>query len=137
CTRRRIRPCRTARWRWTRPFSVQTVGLWRPTTSGKCSFWTPGPEGSSAGLTPEGTCRGWSTPPGAISWEPTRRRPSWCGTREPSGRRLVILWNNGQGDAWDMSPRDWERRACQTAGRILTRDEWRQFLPDRPYEPAC
>jgi class 3 adenylate cyclase len=31
----------------------------------------------------------------------------------------------------------WAERACRTAGRTLTRDEWRQFLPDRPYRPAC
>jgi hypothetical protein len=31
----------------------------------------------------------------------------------------------------------WERFACQVAGRNLTRAEWRDLLPDRPYKLVC
>ncbi|WP_256793227.1 BTAD domain-containing putative transcriptional regulator [Terrabacter sp. Ter38] len=30
-----------------------------------------------------------------------------------------------------------QHRACTVAGRTLTRAEWSQYLPDRPYSPAC
>jgi hypothetical protein len=76
--------------------------------------------GASFGSTLRGGTHGFST-----------------GAWDPSGRRFVILANNGHADAWDMFPRDWERRACETAGRTLTREEWNQFLPDQPYDPAC
>ena len=59
------------------------------------------------------------------------------GAWSPDGSRYVLIGGNGIGNLWDMSPRDWARRACRTAGRSLTRREWRQFLPDRPYDPAC
>jgi WD40 repeat protein len=39
--------------------------------------------------------------------------------------------------AIDMDPSTWESQACGMAGRTLTRAEWTQFLPGRPYAPAC
>jgi WD40 repeat protein/class 3 adenylate cyclase len=59
------------------------------------------------------------------------------GTWNPSGTKYVLVNTDGKGFIWDMSVRDWAERACRTAGRSLTRDEWRQFLLDRPYRPAC
>jgi WD40 repeat protein len=37
----------------------------------------------------------------------------------------------------DMNPAHWRQQACSLAVRRLTRDEWRRFLPDLPYRPAC
>jgi WD40 repeat protein/DNA-binding SARP family transcriptional activator len=51
--------------------------------------------------------------------------------------RLVTLYDNGQGYEWDIQPRSWARRACQIAGRTLTRSEWNNALPERTYAPAC
>jgi WD40 repeat protein/uncharacterized membrane protein YkvA (DUF1232 family) len=48
------------------------------------------------------------------------------------GRRLVTLHDNGRGYLWDISPRSWARRACQVAGRTLTRAEWNGALPEAP-----
>jgi WD40 repeat protein/class 3 adenylate cyclase len=59
------------------------------------------------------------------------------GTWNPSGTRYVEVDVEAKGSMWDMSVRDWEDRACQTAGRTLSRAEWKQYLPDRPYRPAC
>jgi WD40 repeat protein len=53
------------------------------------------------------------------------------------GTRLVTLHDNGRGDLWDIQPRSWARRACQVAGRPLTRAEWNDVLPERTYAPAC
>jgi serine/threonine protein kinase/DNA-binding SARP family transcriptional activator/WD40 repeat protein len=38
---------------------------------------------------------------------------------------------------WDLDPAHWEQMACQFAGRNLTRAEWNQYLPGRPYEVTC
>ena len=55
----------------------------------------------------------------------------------PDGRHLLETHGNGQGAVWDVDPESWERRACDLANRTLTREEWEEFLPGRPYEPAC
>jgi len=55
----------------------------------------------------------------------------------PDGRHLLMTNANGQGAVWDIDPDSWARRACALANRILTRKEWDEFLPGRPYEPAC
>lgn len=49
------------------------------------------------------------------------------GTTNPFGSPLVI----------DLDPADWESSACHIAGRNLTRAEWGQFLPGRPYQVTC
>jgi len=38
---------------------------------------------------------------------------------------------------WPIDVRTWERFACRVAGRQLTRAEWADALPDRPYERVC
>ena len=53
------------------------------------------------------------------------------------GRHLLETHGNGQGAVWDVDPESWERRACDLANRTLSREEWEEFLPGRPYEPAC
>jgi WD40 repeat protein/class 3 adenylate cyclase len=55
----------------------------------------------------------------------------------PAGTQLVVVGSDGKGYLWDMTLEGWESRACSYAGRTLTRDEWREFLPDRSYRPAC
>ena len=55
----------------------------------------------------------------------------------PDGKRLLMTMSNGFGVVWDVDPESWARRACEVANRTLTEEEWEQFLPDRPYEPAC
>ena len=55
----------------------------------------------------------------------------------PDGRRLLETHGNGQAALWDIDPESWKQRACAIANRTLTREEWEEFLPGRPYEPAC
>jgi WD40 repeat protein/tRNA A-37 threonylcarbamoyl transferase component Bud32 len=57
--------------------------------------------------------------------------------QSPDGRHLLTTAANGQGVVWDINPESWKRRACDLANRTLTRAEWSEFLPGRPYEPAC
>jgi WD40 repeat protein len=53
------------------------------------------------------------------------------------GKGLVTVSDTGRGYLWDVSPQSWARRACDIAGRVLTRAEWKDALPDRSYAPAC
>jgi serine/threonine protein kinase/WD40 repeat protein len=55
----------------------------------------------------------------------------------PDGRRLLMMASNGEGVVWNIDPDSWKRRACAIANRTLTREEWEEFLPGRPYQPAC
>ncbi len=52
-------------------------------------------------------------------------------------RRVIEIYQDGQGFDWSSDPEDWATRACAEAGRTLTRAEWTQYLPGRPYAPAC
>lgn len=57
-------------------------------------------------------------------------------SRFAPGGNLVIdnLTDTAQ---WPTDLRTWERFACQVAGRELTRAEWSELLPDRPYRRIC
>jgi WD40 repeat protein len=57
--------------------------------------------------------------------------------QSPDGRHLLTTAANGQGAVWDIDPESWKQRACDLANRTLTREEWDEFLPGRPYQPAC
>jgi DNA-binding SARP family transcriptional activator/WD40 repeat protein len=43
----------------------------------------------------------------------------------------------GDQTVWDANPAHWQTVACQIAGRNLTRAEWHEYLPDRPYRATC
>jgi WD40 repeat protein len=55
----------------------------------------------------------------------------------PDGRSLLQTHGSGEGAVWDIDPESWARRACALANRTLTQEEWKEFLPGRPYKPAC
>jgi WD40 repeat protein len=54
---------------------------------------------------------------------------------EPNGR--LLIYYDSDAAQWPMSVRSWERFACQAAERNLTRAEWRDILPTRPYMRVC
>jgi WD40 repeat protein len=56
---------------------------------------------------------------------------------DPTGRTLATASWDGTVLLWDVDPASWQARACAIAGRRLTPQEWREFLPGRPYQPAC
>jgi DNA-binding SARP family transcriptional activator/WD40 repeat protein/energy-coupling factor transporter ATP-binding protein EcfA2 len=53
------------------------------------------------------------------------------------GTHLATISSDGRGYLLDVRPSTWMRRACDVAGRTLTRAEWREALPQLPYAPAC
>jgi WD40 repeat protein len=55
----------------------------------------------------------------------------------PDGAHLLAMTSGGPSYRWDVRPSAWMRHACDVAGRRLTRSEWAEVLPGRPYAPAC
>jgi WD40 repeat protein len=55
----------------------------------------------------------------------------------PDGKRIVTGTTGNFAVVWDVNVASWRRTACETAGRKLTRVEWDQYLPGRPYDPFC
>jgi DNA-binding SARP family transcriptional activator/WD40 repeat protein len=67
---------------------------------------------------------------------PTSSPDAWMNYLPDSSGMLVAAVD---GTTWtvDTRPRVWMDRACRIAGRNLTRDEWEQYYPNRPYEVTC
>jgi WD40 repeat protein/DNA-binding SARP family transcriptional activator len=55
----------------------------------------------------------------------------------PGGSQLAAASPSGSVLMWDVNPASWRTRACSVAGRTLTRPEWDEFLPGRPYQDVC
>ncbi len=53
----------------------------------------------------------------------------------PDGRLVVATGRVLR--AFVVDPAQWLARACREAGRVLTREEFEEVLPGRPYTPAC
>jgi WD40 repeat protein/DNA-binding SARP family transcriptional activator len=59
------------------------------------------------------------------------------GTYYPDGNHVIAVFADGTGIIWNVDPASWAAHACQVAHRRLTRAEWRDFIPQRPYSPPC
>jgi WD40 repeat protein len=55
----------------------------------------------------------------------------------PGGGQLAVASPSGSVLVWDVTPAAWRTRACAVAGRTLTRQEWEEFVPGRPYQEVC
>ena len=53
----------------------------------------------------------------------------------PSGR--LLLFEPTTVVEWPTDTRTLQRSACRIAGRDLTREEWQELLPNRPYRRVC
>jgi WD40 repeat protein len=62
--------------------------------------------------------------------------PGW-GTFFPDGKQIIDASWAGTGVVWNIDPSAWAAQACRIAHRNLTRAEWRDFLPERPYHAVC
>jgi hypothetical protein len=54
---------------------------------------------------------------------------------EPNGR--LFITELGAVTEWPVDVRSWERFACRVANRDITREEWEDVLPNRPYRHVC
>lgn len=55
----------------------------------------------------------------------------------PGGRQLAVVRASSGIDLWDISPKPIITNLCNSAGDPITRQQWKRFLPDRPYQPPC
>jgi WD40 repeat protein len=54
---------------------------------------------------------------------------------ESSGRLLMVLLTDAV--EWPLDVRSWASFACQVAGRDITRSEWKDLVPSRPFRSVC
>ena len=56
----------------------------------------------------------------------------------PDGTLLATAGVNAHAMLWEVDSAVWRRRACAVAGRNLSREEWRLYLPEgTPYRATC
>jgi WD40 repeat protein/DNA-binding SARP family transcriptional activator len=103
----------------------------------------------TANLSPDGQMLATTSTDGTTRlWDVASHRP--IGTALPGtanhdvtaafvegGSHVITVYDNGRAYSWDVRPRSWAQRACDIAGRTLTRAEWQDALPNRAYIPAC
>jgi WD40 repeat protein len=87
----------------------------------------------------DGTVALWDLATGRQIGTPLPGQPnrSVAASFTPDGRWLFAAYVNGIGYRWDMRLASWRAKACAVAGRDLSRAEWDQLGPARPYEPVC
>ena len=87
----------------------------------------------------DGTVRLWDTatqkPIGAPLTIATDTYLSATFSRD--GSHLFAVPTEGRGVRFDVRPESWKRQACLVAGRALTRREWHDALPNRPFRSVC
>ena len=80
-----------------------------------------------------------SEKPGSL--EPTGDFPAFLGLRNafsPDGKLLAVPGVETRAMLWDADPAVWRRRACTIAGRNLTREQWKLYLPSGTrYRATC
>jgi WD40 repeat protein len=91
-----------------------------------------------AATSSDGKTRLWDVPSGRLigTLPGVDDQPAGAAFVE-NGTELVTMSSDGRGYVWDVRPQSWARRACEVAGRTLTRSEWEDALPGRDYAPAC
>jgi WD40 repeat protein len=68
---------------------------------------------------------------------PTRGALASAVAISSDGRQVIAVEPDGTATVWSLDENDWYAAACALAGRRLTEDEWRRFLPELDYAPAC
>ena len=53
------------------------------------------------------------------------------------GASIFAIPTGAKGVRIALSPQEWARQACAIAGRELSRREWREQVPGRPYDRVC
>jgi WD40 repeat protein len=128
----RVRLYDTRTWRLRiPPFVAHTIGVVTANVS---------PDGQTLATTSaDGTARLWDVSTGRPigSALPGPAQHDAAAAFVDGGTHLATVSETGQGHLWDIRPQSWMGRACEVAGRTLTREEWHDALPERTYAPAC
>jgi WD40 repeat protein len=81
---------------------------------------------------------GRAIPFGAPSFPTTQDPEAWVSAQfTGDGSAIVVVESNGEAWVWPLRWQDWAAHACAAAGRQLSRAEWSQFVPGRPYANVC
>ena len=86
----------------------------------------------------DGQLRLWDVASGRLVGSPLPGSSTggW-GTAFPDGRRAISVFYDGTGVIWNLDPAAWKTAACRLAHRNLTRAEWHDLIPERPYRQVC
>ena len=97
------------------------------------------PDGAQYAVAEEGRIRLWDGRTG--EYQASLPLPSRVGTYsityQPDSKALVIASTDGSTWTADTRVHQWDDRACATAGRNLTPEEWDQYFPNLEYERTC
>jgi WD40 repeat protein len=87
----------------------------------------------------DGTAKLWTTATGQQLGATFQGDPGHWGTaaHSPDGKRLIVVYDDGNGFAWPVTDAAWQAHACAVAGRNLTREEWARYIAGRNYEQVC
>jgi WD40 repeat protein len=96
------------------------------------------PDGSVvAGVGWDGALRLWDRPSGRAIGPPLEAHDGYTRSIAWLDQKHLLTGGNDVLISWDMTPSDWVTRACELAGRDLTRAEWARYLPGQPYRRTC
>jgi WD40 repeat protein len=99
----------------------------------------PSPDGTwIAAVSRDGALRLWDRGSGRAVGPPlAAHEVQSVGIQWLDDDSLVTASLRGAIVVWDMSAVEWADRACELAGRDLTRAEWRRHLPGEEYRRTC
>ena len=96
------------------------------------------PDGSQFATVQADRIRLWDGRTGAYQASvPLPDRTSVSISYLPDSTRLLAAATDGRTWTIDTRTSSWVERACETAGRNLTQDEWRRYFPNEPYDVTC
>lgn len=55
----------------------------------------------------------------------------------PDGKTLAVARDSAGIDLWDADPQRVITDLCNAVGDPISKQDWKKYLPDRPYQPPC
>jgi len=68
---------------------------------------------------------------------PVRTQEAFLAYANATGTKVGVGTTDGNASVIDLDPASWQATACAVAGRNLTRVEWSEYFPGRPYAVTC
>jgi len=120
-----------ATWTWT------GAGWWSTEFEARNLAYSP--DGSQVATAEAGWIRIWDGRTGAYVAGIPLPGPSSTAmvAYRADGTGLLVAARDGRTWIVDTRLSTWVDRACDIAGRNLTREEWQQYLPNQPYVVTC